>query len=168
MYYRLTRIKENELLSLPETGMGYQIIEATKDGTYSLEKYIVLNSEIAIEMNGMEEYMITLVLSMGTEECKRISEYIQLNSIQLIDNKQFRNIVNEPKNKEDKGAIDNQVEYANGEEIFVRLSAFENDRRIDTENKCLRPGSFTTTVDDYFVCKYINDTPIERYALPKY
>lgn len=70
------------------------------------------------------------------------------------------------KTKRDKGAIDNPVEFANGEEVFVRLSAFDNDRRIDKENRCLRPGSFTTTEADYLVCKYLSDDPIERYALP--
>jgi len=31
-------------------------------------------------------------------------------------------VVNEPKNKNERGAIENPVENANGEEIFVRLS----------------------------------------------
>jgi hypothetical protein len=30
---------ENELLSLPETGIGYQIIGGTKTGTYSRKIY---------------------------------------------------------------------------------------------------------------------------------
>lgn len=166
MYYRLTVSQEHEFLRLPETGMGYQIIEAAKTGSYSRERYIVLNSEIAIEMNGMEEYLISMVLLQGTEACKRNLEFIQLNSIQLINNKLFRDVVKEPENKKDKGAIDNPVENANGEEVFVRLSAFDNDRRVDKENRCLRPGSFTTTEADYLVCKYLNDDPVERYALP--
>ncbi len=166
MYYRLTVSQEHEFLRLPETGMGYQIIEAAKTGSYSRERYIVLNSEIAIEMNGMEEYLISMVLLQGTEACKRNLEFIQLNAIQLINNKLFRDVVKEPENKKDKGAIDNPVENANGEEVFVRLSAFDNDRRVDKENRCLRPGSFTTTEADYLVCKYLNDDPVERYALP--
>jgi hypothetical protein len=166
MYYRLTDSQENEFLRLPETGMGYQIIDAKKSGSYLYERYIVLNSEIAIEMNGMEEYLISMVLLQGTEACKRNLEYIQLKSIQLINNKLFRDIAKEPENKKEKGAIDNPVENASGEEIFVRLSAFDNDRRVDKENRCLRPGSFTTTEADYLECKYLNDDPVERYALP--
>ena len=166
MHYRLTATQENEFLKLPETGMGYQIIEATKSGSYSRERFIVLNSEIAIEMNGMEESLILLVLKQGIEACKKNLEFIQLKSIQLIGNKLFRDIAKEPENKKEKGAIDNPIEHANGEEVFVRLSAFYNDRRVDKENNCLRPGSFTTTRDDYFACKYSNDDPVERYALP--
>jgi hypothetical protein len=30
----------------------------------------------------------------------------------------------------------------------------------------LRPGSYTTTMDDYLKCEATNDDPIERYALP--
>jgi hypothetical protein len=89
-----------------------------------------------------------------------------LNSITVLNEKQIRNQVNESKNEKEKGALDNPKEYANGEEIFVRLSAFDDDKRIDKINKCLRPGSFTTTEDDYIVCKYMDDDPIERYALP--
>lgn len=99
MYYRLTVSQEYEFLKLPETGMGYQIIEAAKTGSYSRERYIVLNSEIAIEMNGMEEYLISMVLLQGTEACKRNLEFIQLKSIQLINNKRFRDVVKEPENK---------------------------------------------------------------------
>jgi hypothetical protein len=146
--------------------MGYQIIEAANAGSYLRERYIVLNSEIVIEMNGIEEYLISMVLLQGIDACKRNLEYIQLKSIQLINYKLFRDIANEPENKKGKGAIDNLVENANGDEIFVRLSAFNNDRRVDKENRCLRPGSFATTSNDYFACKYSNDDPVERYALP--
>jgi hypothetical protein len=166
MYYRVTDSQENEFLRLPETGMGYQIIEAIKTGSYSRERYMVLNCEIAIEMNGMEEYLISMVLLEGAETSKRNLELIHLKSIHLINNKLFRDIVKEPEIKKEKGAIDNPWENANGEEVFVRLSAFENDKRIDKENRCLRPGSFTTTFDDYFACKYSNDDPVARYALP--
>jgi hypothetical protein len=162
MYYRLTKFQEEEFLRLPETGMGYQIVEATKAGTYSREKFIVINSEIVIEMNGMEEFMTTMVLLKGRKECQRSSDFIQLNSVQLIDNKQFRDRVNE----HEKGALDNPVDNANGEEIFIRLSAFDIDRRVDKENNCLIPGSFTITSVDYFTCKYSKYDPVERYALP--
>jgi hypothetical protein len=53
------------------------------------------------------------------------------------------------RSENEKGAIDNPVVYANGEEIFVRLSAFDDDKRIDKINKYLRPGSYTTTTEDY-------------------
>jgi len=42
------------LQNKPETGMGYQIIEASRQGSYKTEKFVALNSEIVIEMNGYE------------------------------------------------------------------------------------------------------------------
>ena len=30
----------------------------------------------------------------------------------------------------------------------------------------MRPGSYTTTMDDYLKCKNTNDDSVERYALP--
>jgi hypothetical protein len=166
MYFKLSRSQEIDLLNQPETGMGYQVVEATRTGSYSREKFLVLNSEVVIEMNGFEAHLIRLVVNEGISFIKSRAEYITLNSIFVLNEKQLRNQVNESKNDNEKGATDNSIEFANGEEIFVRLSVFEDDKRIDKINKCLRPGSFTTTTDDYLKCKTTNDDPVERYALP--
>lgn len=166
MYYRLTDLQENEFLRLPETGMGYQIIDAAKSGSYLRERYIVLNSEIAIEMNGHEDGHIRKVINEGISKAKASATTITLSSFSVLNERQLRNYLSEPKNDNEKGAIDNPVESADGSEMFVRLSAFDDDKRIDKVNKCLRPGSFTTTSDDYLACKKSNDDPVERYALP--
>jgi hypothetical protein len=63
MYFKLSASQENDLLLQPETGMGYQV-------------------------------------------------------------------VNESKNENERAAIENPVETSNGEEIFVRLSAFDDDKII--------------------------------------
>jgi len=65
-----------------------------------------------------------------------------------------------------KGAKDNPIQSANGWMAFIRLSAFYDDKRIDWLNKCLRPGSFTTTIDDYLTCIFNKYDPINRYAIP--
>ena len=167
MYYKLSATQENDLLKLPETGMGYQVIEATKSGSYNREKFLVLNSEVVIEMNGNEADNVRKVIIEGIMAFKASANFITLNSISVLREMQFRNVVNESKNENERGAIENPVVNANGEEIFVRLSAFDNDRRVDKINKCLRSGSYTTTMDDYLTCKATNDDPVERYALPK-
>jgi len=64
------------------------------------------------------------------------------------------------------GAVESPKEYANGKEIFVRVSAYENDRRIDFIKKCLLEGTFTTTHQDYLNCVMYHDDPVDRYALP--
>ena len=58
-------------------------------------------------------------------------------------------------------------------ERFIRLSAFENDVRIDKINKCFLPGTYSTTLEDYLTMKAnildknknLGD-PIIRYSLP--
>jgi hypothetical protein len=166
MYFRLSRSQEIDLLNQPETGMGYQIVVANKTGSYTREKFLVLNSELVIEMNGFETQMINFLVSTGIQNFKTRAEIISLNSITVLNEKQFRNQASEPKSENEKGALDNPIESADGKEIFVRLSAFDDDKRIDKINKCLRAGSFTTTENDYIVCKYMDDDPVERYALP--
>jgi hypothetical protein len=166
MYYKLNTAQESEMLSKPETGMGYQVVEASKAGNYSREKFLVLNSELVIEMNGYESDHVRKIVNEGIYSVKAGANIITLNSISVLSEKQFRNVLNESKNENERGAIDNPVESADGIEVFVRLSAFEDDRRIDKINRCLRPGSYTTTMDDYLTCKATKDDPVERYALP--
>jgi hypothetical protein len=166
MYFTLSAQQENELLRLPETGMGYQVIEAYKSGNYNKLKYLVLNSEIVIDMNGYEGDMVNKVMNENIGYIKRNAMTISLHSITVLNEKQFRNILGESKSDKEKGAIDNPVERADGKEAFVRLSAFDDDKRVDKVSKCLRPGSYTTTNDDYLKCKSTNDDPVERYALP--
>ena len=117
-------------------------------------------------MNEYERDNIRKVINEGIASIKLSADSIALNAISVLNEKQFRNVLNENKNQNEGAAIDNPVENANGEEIFVRLSAFDDDKRIDKINKCLRPGSYTTTMDDYLKCKASNDDPVERYALP--
>ena len=166
MYFKLTPEQEIQLLNKPETGMGYQIVEATKSASYKREKFIVLNSEVVIEMNGSESENIKKIINEGIFSFKASANFITLNSISVLSEMQFRGVVNESKNEKERGAIANHIINANGKEIFVRLSAFENDHRVDKVNNCLRQGSFTTTMDDYLKCKTNADDPIERYALP--
>lgn len=166
MYFRLSASTENDLLNQPETGMGYQIVEASKGGSYLLEKFLILNSEIVLEMRGFETEDIRKIMNKGIFAVKSEASVITLNRLTVLNEKQFRNIVRESNNKNERGAIDNPVEKADGEEMFVRLSAFDNDRRVDKINKCLLPGSFTTTLEDYARCKATKKNPIERYALP--
>lgn len=166
MYFKLSRSQEIDLLNQPETGMGYQVVEAIKAGSYTLEKFLVLNSEVVIEMNGFEDGHIRKVINEGIFSIKSGASLISLNSIIVLNEKQFRNQAKEPKSENEKGALDNPVELADGNEMFVRLSAFDDDKRVDKINKCLRPGSFTTTFRDYETCRGLNDDPVERYALP--
>lgn len=166
MYFKLSSSQERSLLQQPETGMGYQIFEATSTGNYKRERFMALNSEIIIELNGFEGVHVQKIINEGILNVRATAKEITLTGINVLNKIQYRQLVGESKNERERGAIDNPVENANGEEIFVRLSAFDNDRRIDKIKQCLLPGSFTTMEDDYKYCKSNNINPIERYALP--
>ena len=139
--FKLSEAQENELLNQPETGMGYQVVEASKAGSYTREKFIVLNSEFVFEMMASQTNTDTsgkvFLSQLSYSDRQKLNENAQnkasiitLNNMSVLNGRQFRNIVNESKNENEGGAIENPVE-TNGEEIFVRLSAFDNDRRVD-------------------------------------
>jgi hypothetical protein len=165
MIYALKEHLGNELLSQPETGMGYQIIEAMRAGSYHKNRYVVLNSEVVVEMSGNYGVDIRNVVNEGINKVKFESPVITLSSVKVFSEKEFRNLLNE-KMAFGSAAIENPKEEANGTEEFVRLSAFYDDKRIDRTNRCLRPGSYTTTKKDYLICKEGGYNPVERYALP--
>jgi hypothetical protein len=110
MYFKVSSLQENDLLRGPETGMGYQILEARKEGTYTREKFLVLNSEVVIEMNKDAGDNIRRVINEGVDSIKRKANFIYLNAISILTENQYRSIVKEPKNKKEVGAIENQIE----------------------------------------------------------
>jgi len=139
--FKLSEAQENELLNQPETGMGYQVVEASKAGSYTREKFIVLNSEFVFEMMASQTNTDTngkvFLSQLSYSDRQKLNENAQnkasiitLNNMSVLNGRQFRNIVNESKNENEGGAIENPVE-TNEEKIFVRLSAFDNDRRVD-------------------------------------
>jgi hypothetical protein len=166
MYFRLSPSQEVELLNQPETGMGYQVLKAFRSGSYNLEEFLILNSEVVIETNLSLSEDIRFVIKQGTDFIKTNARTISLRSISVLNEKLFRNIISESDTEAEKGALENPVMKANGTDVFVRLSAFNNDRRVDKIHGCLLPGTYTTAEEDYLLCKDQKYDPIERYALP--
>lgn len=163
--YRLSNDNIQNLAQLPETGMGYQIITAVRE--YIPKEYIVFNCEFALVTYGFS-FEIPEAISLHlkarnysfSEIFERESTTITLSNVELKSkSKSFLAESN-------KGAKDGNKEKANGDELFVRLSAFKDDRRVDKKKKCLLPGSFTTTASDALRCKIEKDDADKRYALP--
>ena len=176
MIFKAYSSDQRQFLSLPETGMGYQIIEAKRYGKTSKDRFVVFNSELVIDLDSKFSDFKRQIITEGYSRIliKAESLPIETSTISLVARSQiteFR-ILTETKKKDrgrhsgGRGAADNPKELADGEEIFVRLSAYENDKRIDFENKKLIPGTYTTTDSDYRACVRFSDDPIDRYALP--
>jgi len=154
-----------DLLRLTESGMGYQLIEA-ETGYYSQKsKYLVLNSQMLIDDTSQVLNEVKRVFRTGFDTVLVNASEVELKNIKLVENLSNYRIKASSVSKH-TGAIHQPIVFADGTEVFTRLSAYKNDLRIDTVDKKLVPGSFSTTYSDYKYCKNNKLDPVERYALP--
>jgi len=157
MYYRLSPSQEKELLSQPETGMGYQVIEAKRRGAEFKAKFFVLNAELAIEMNEAAPLYVKQIANEGIGNVIGKAMDFQWDILQVLEQ--------DSELKPVSVANTFKPEFPDGGEIFVRRSIYENDKRIDAEKKCLRPGSFTTTLSDSLKHRNNSDDPLIQLAM---
>ena len=175
MIHRVVSTDTSRLLSLPETGMGYQVIDALMPGQSSKQRFVVYNGELAVDFDrefptfriqAKRDYPRLLTeakLFLGKTESFTVVGRSSLVESRVLAVDKARS---KHRHSGGKGAKDNPQETANGTEVFVRLSAYENDRRVDVLNKRLVPGTYATTEGDYRDCVQFNDDPVDRYALP--
>ena len=174
MIYKAQSQFTQSLLSLPETGMGYQIIDANRQGRFSTERFVVYNSELIVELDNNFNTIKRQILLESYTKMFSQSDFIALESPILVRQSAVRNVRTfsessmntKGRHSGTTGAIDNPPRYASGSEMFVRLSAYPDDKRIDFVKMKLKSGSYTTTEADYLTCKKYSDDPVDRYALP--
>lgn len=176
MIYKAYNLDTSKLLTLPETGMGYQVIEARKFGKSLKDKFIVYNAELVIDLDANFFDFRNQIITKGFSETLNKAEMlpVETQSISLLPKSfiQETRYLSESKksNKKrysgGKGAKDSHEEKPNGIDVFVRLSPYMDDHRIDFARRRLVEGSFTTTKQDYIDCISYKDDPIDRYALP--
>jgi hypothetical protein len=165
MIYNINAELRAELYKLPETGMGYQIAEVKYLNQYGPHRMLILNAEIGVLIDNLTEYE-NKYRSLKFQALKNQANTRPMKLLRFIERKQWHLILEEESNWPKKPARDSIIEQSNGIERFVRLSAYENDFRVDKINNCFIPGTYATTEDDYVLCVKTNDNPIERYALP--
>lgn len=176
MIYKAYDSDTEKFLSLPETGMGYQIVEAKQSGVTFKEKFVVYNGELIVDLdNRFPDFKKQIKLSSFPKVLNEAKPWpYETASISLVSKATLleKRILSENKeqykhrHRGGQGAKDNPKESANGSELFVRLSAYKNDHRVDFEKKKLKKGSYTTTDLDYKDCVKYSDDPVDRYALP--
>lgn len=184
MIHKLYSVDTLKLLSKPETGMGYQIIEAKRAGKTTIERFCVYNGQLAIDLDYSFTRNKDLAFSKNFSAILDSSNLlnIETSSIQVISKSSLIRLSDnlipriklmseseksiKKRHSGTKGAKDNPKRYARESEVFVRLSAYEDDKRIDFVNRKLKEGSYTTTEQDYKECYTTNDDPVDRYALP--
>jgi len=185
MIYKTYFTERSNFDRLKETGMGYQIIAAKERYKAEQRFYIVYNSELILSLDNEYDLFKELAFKIkGLQVTLNQADPLSFDnsSIEVLSKAQSLDLVkrysresnstylgkedNKGRHSGSRGATDSPIEDASGEELFTRLSAFENDRRIDFENNCLKDESFTTTYSDYKVCVNFQDDPVDRYALP--
>ncbi len=176
MIYKIYKQDAETLLEKPETGMGYQIINASQYGRHQIRKFVVYNTNLAVEIDSDFQANKRLIINEGYETSlnKATELMLETDSIKVFEHtsvREFKSLsetkkVNKKRYSGGKGATENPKEFANGTDVYVRISAYEDDKRIDFEKMKLKLGTFTTVFIDYSDCVSTNDDPIDRYALP--
>src|SRR6266498_5413927 len=95
MLFKATPENQNTLLSLPESGMGYQLITAKFASEYKSRKLLVLNSEIFIEHDESEWLFFGKIVREGWNEIKAAAKEQSLQGIELKSKREYFNIVAE-------------------------------------------------------------------------
>ena len=163
---KVTADIQKKLQNMPESGMGFQIVEATFSNWIKRE-CIVLNATIAEPTYSRS--VQSIFKSLAYEDVERMYKSASVSSeiidVQMKTDKGMFKSVSFRKLAE-SGADKAPEEQTRAGEKFVRFSHFEDDKRIDSINKCVLPGTYATTLVDAEFCIRNGINPIARYALP--
>lgn len=180
MIYVLNPNDALELLSKPETGMGYQIVKANPLGEEGKKLFLVYNSDLAVEMNEEFKEHHELLKSNGyvlTKNRANRDLLLDKGSIKILSHQEFciaevtfsRSFINQYHRQNIKrGATENPPVNPDGVELFLRVCAHPYDCRIDYETQRLLPGSFAISFNDYLTCFNTQDDPTDRYSMPNH
>ena len=160
--YHLSSEEMHSLLRQPESGMGYQIVDA-RTTDYRTKRGVVFNSELlALDE---EKHSDRLMLSKSYAQVLRTAKSTvgQFRSLTVVQDYRTT-VLSKRQAKAAGGANEASEEMSKEGEGFYRFSAFENDRRV-TNEKSLLPGAYATTEEDGDTVATGTEA-IERYALP--
>lgn len=163
MPYKLSTEQIRELVTQPETGMGYQYVEASTNN-FSILQGVVLNSEVFIPEEKIEKIMgkrfLTYSAILNEAEKPgyiRKIKVIGRNRLHLGETKYFAKSAGVP-------ASQATTSLTEKDQAFKRFSLYQNDYRIG-EDGSLLPGAYATTEADAQNVRTGTDA-MDRYALP--
>jgi hypothetical protein len=153
------------LLSQPETGMGYQTVEVKV--TTGIRRATIYNADLLL----WEEEPRTYLAEGTYQRLVKSAESLEARTIESI------RVVRPIRQIREKSTIEKYAESLLGNpateserkktkqgDVFMRFTAYKNDRRI-TANNGLLPGTYATTEADSRNVK-TGEQAVERYALP--
>lgn len=143
----------NQALNTPETGMGYQqlTIRFTENLFNDMQVFLV-NADYLFQFDNFNN----LPLFVDLEHLPRMQTLREVFSFTVLTNSRFTPTTS--------GELPPYTYYSKPGDMFIRLSAFSNDRRITKDGSVLE-GTYATTITDMTV------TPsglaaVARFALP--
>src|SRR5688572_19027605 len=121
MIYKASSENVAQLLSLPETGMGFQIISAHYKSEYVQHSFLILNSSIIIELNTNDREPLQNKILIGY--AKSLPFLLTKELVDIQPQKDIKHLLLADGDILDrnKGAIDNPVELIANEFPFIRL-----------------------------------------------
>lgn len=164
MFHRIHHILTELLLEMPETGLGYQVVQASTFKSELVKPYIVYNAQLFLDLDSEFNQFAQQFLDNNIEDIQEMSKLLELNpkTIRMIP----KSTLYTQRHNGLKAATESSKQEADSEVIFVRMTPYFDDLRLCHSDKKLRPGSYVTSVDDYGHCVYTDDNPVDRYALP--
>lgn len=161
--YRLNPDETRSLLRQPESGMGYQVVDAvTVD--FKTKRGVVYNAELLTLDEDRQSDRVLMLTKSATEALRSASSTVgQFRSLAVVRDSRTT-VLSKREAKAVGGAGDAEAEKTRDSEKFYRFSAFANDHRVTLENSLLA-GTYATTEEDGGNVKTGKDA-VERYALP--
>jgi hypothetical protein len=160
--YRLNSAEIQMLLRQPESGMGYQVVDAvTVDG--STKRGVAFNGELLTLDEDHYRDRIMMLTNTVEESLRAAKGTGGLRALRVVSDARTTKLAMREA-KAAGGASEAETERTKADEKFYRFSAFSNDRRVTAENGLL-PDSYATTEADGALVK-TGTQAVERYALP--
>jgi hypothetical protein len=161
--YQLNQEETRSLLRQPESGMGYQVVDALSTDNKT-KRGVVYNAELlTLDEDRLSDRVILGMKSVAEAVRTANSTVGRFRSISVVRDSRTTVLATRAA-KLIGGANEAEREQTQEGEKFYRFSAFANDRRVTAENGLL-PGTFATTEEDGNKVK-TGEEAVERYALP--
>ena len=156
-----------ELLAQPESGMGYQIVEAVTYGN-AVRRGVVYNAELLLFEEEPRLMLKTTPFARLLSEAKNsIAEIKSLHVVTHTASTSSAFALKETATSYGRKAPPAKyalIEKTKEKEVFKRFTAYENDRRIKPDRSLL-PGTYATTEEDAKNVRTGKEA-VARYALP--
>jgi hypothetical protein len=163
---RIDSSLRTELLAQPESGMGYQIVEATSFNG-RIQRGVAYNAELLLFEGEPRPMFRTIAFARLVNEAKPSAEIISLRVVAHMASTSSAFALKETATSYGRKAPptkDAPIEKTKDKEVFKRFTAYENDHRIKPDGSLL-PGTYATTEEDAKNVRTGKEA-VARYALP--